>query len=314
MFKITPKFQKRPEISEADLKKRWDKKKEQIEVLANNMRKLRYNVSTDLKNNDSEKTFLKALVVATLLATGERIGNGESASNGHFGITWFRKKHIKIDGNKITLKYVGKSGVDHERSFSDEKLANALKKAIATSPNQFIFTTSDGFRVKADSVNRYLKDFDIRSKDIRGFSSNKWVIDKLKNVELPDKETEEKNEKERKKLFLKTLRSVAAKVGHGSGTLRNHYLIPELESTFIKKGEVIDLSDRDKYEDGGIVEERKSNTDKEQRVTNFLDSDNKIDSKELRLILGDSPNYPIQVVGGIKLKKMFLKPYYKKIN
>lgn len=310
---IKPKYQKRPEISEADLKKRWAKKKEQIEVLANNMRKLRYNVSTDLKS-DNEKDFLKALVVATMLATGERIGNEASASNGHFGITWFRKKHVKIDGNKITLKYVGKSGVDHDRTFSDAKLADALRKAIKNSPSQFIFTTSDGFRVKADSVNRYLKHFDVRSKDIRGYSSNRWVIDKLKNVEMPDKETEEKNERERKKLFLKTLRSVASKVGHGSGTLRKHYLIPELETSFIKEGNIIDINDRDTYEDGGVVEERKITNDKEEKVKNYLDENNHIDSKKLREILGYSPHYPVQEVGDIKLRKVFLKPYYRKIK
>lgn len=313
MLFIRPKYQKRPEISEEDLRKRWDKKKEQIEVLANNMRKLRYNVSVDLKS-ENEKTFLKALVVSLMLATGERIGNEASATNGHFGITWFRKKHIKVDGNKITLKYVGKSGVDHERTFSDGKLAEALKKAISTSPNQFIFTTSDGFRVKADTVNRYLKDFDIRSKDIRGFSSNRWMLDKLRKVQLPDKDTEEKNERERKKLFMKTLRQIAKKVGHGSGTLRKHYLIPELESSFVKNGIVIDIADRDKYEDGGVVQERKITNDKEEKVKNRLDDNNQIDSKLLREILGYSPNYPIQQVGNVKLRKVFLKSYYKKIN
>lgn len=307
------KYQKRPEISEADLKKRWDKKKEQIEVLSNNMRKLRYNVSVDLKS-DNEKTFLKALVVSLMLATGERIGNEQSATNGHFGITWFRKKHVKIDGNKITLKYVGKSGVDHERSFSDSKLAEALKKAISNSPNQFIFTTSDGFRVKADTVNRYLSDFEIRSKDIRGFSSNRWMLDKLKKLPLPEKDTEEKNERERKKLFMKTLRQIAKKVGHGSGTLRKHYLIPELESSFVSKGVVIDIADRDKYEDGGVVEERKITNDKEEKIKKYLDNNNHIDSNKLREILGYSPSYPVQEVGSLKLRKVFLKPYYKKIN
>ncbi len=68
-----------------------------------------------------------------MLSTGERIGNEASSKNGHFGITWFRKKHIKFDGNKIILKYVGKSGVEHDRSFSDGKLAGALQISIATS-------------------------------------------------------------------------------------------------------------------------------------------------------------------------------------
>lgn len=312
MFTTKPKFQKRPEISEEDLRKRWDKKKEQIEILSNNMRKLRYNVSTDLKS-DTEKTFLKALVISLMLSTGERIGNEASSKNGHFGITWFRKKHIKFDGNKIILKYVGKSGVEHDRSFSDGKLAEELKKAIKNSKSHYIFETSDGFRVKADAVNRYLADFDVRSKDIRGYSSNRWVIYKLKNLEMPDKDTDEKNERERKKLFLKTLRSVASKVGHGSGTLRKHYLIPELESSFITKGVIIDINDRDTYEDGGVVQERKTTNDKEEKVKKHL-VDNNIDSKILREILGYSPDYPIQIVGDVILKKVFMKPYYKVVK
>lgn len=310
---LKPKYQKRPEISEADLKKRWAKKKEQIEILSNNLRKLRYNISRDMSSDD-EKTALKALVVALMDRTAERIGNEASATNGHFGITWFRKKHVKIDGNKITLKYVGKSGVDHDRSFSDAKLADALRKAIKNSPSQFIFTTSDGFRVKADSVNRYLKHFDIRSKDIRGFSSNKWVIDKLKNVEIEEKDTEEKNEKERKKVFLKTLRSVASKVGHGSGTLRKHYLIPELETSYIKDAKIIDINDRDTYEDGGVVQERKTTNDNEEKVKKYLDDNNHIESKKLREILGYTPHYPVQEVGDIKLRKVFLQSYYRKIK
>lgn len=310
---IKPKYQKRPEISEADLKKRWAKKKEQIEILSNNLRKLRYNISRDMSSDD-EKTALKALVVALMDRTAERIGNEASATNGHFGITWFRKKHVKIDGNKITLKYVGKSGVDHDRSFSDAKLADALRKAIKNSPSQFIFTTSDGFRVKADSVNRYLKHFDVRSKDIRGYSSNRWVIDKLKNVELPEKETEEKNERERKKIFLKTLRSVASKVGHGSGTLRKHYLIPELETSYIKDAKIIDINDRDTYEDGGVVQERKTTNDNEEKVKKYLDDNNHIESKKLREILGYTPHYPVQEVGDIKLRKVFLQSYYRKIK
>ena len=304
------KFVKREPEDPKVIEARWHKKREQIEILANNVRKVRYNVSCDLKS-DNEKTFLKALVVSLMLATGERIGNEASADNGHFGITWFRKKHVKVDGNKITLKYVGKSGVDHEKSFSDEKLANALKKAISNSKSQFIFTTSDGHRIKADSVNRYLADFKIRSKDIRGYSSNKWMLDKLNKIELPNEESEEKNAALRKKAFMKALRETALKVGHGSGTLRKHYLIPELESSFISKAEIIDIADRDKYEEGGVVEKRKTEKSMTERVKEFMNDGGEINSHDLREILGSSPDYPIQVVGGIKMRKVFMKPIYR---
>ena len=304
--KIVKREPEDPKVIEA----RWHKKREQIEILANNIRKVRYNVSCDLKS-DSEKVFLKALVVSLLLITGERIGNELSSKNGHFGITWFRKKHVKIDGNKVILNYVGKSGVDHEKSFTDEKIANALKKAIANSPSQFIFTTSDGHRIKADSINRYLADFDIRSKDIRGYSSNKWMLEKLKKVELPHEESEEKNEALRKKAFLKALRETARKVGHGSGTLRKHYLIPELESNFIGKAEIIDISDRDKYEDGGVVEKRKTEKTMTERVKEFMNDGGEISKYDLKNILGSSPDYPVHVVGDIKMRKVYLKPIYR---
>jgi DNA topoisomerase-1 len=304
------KFTKREPEDPKVIEARWHKKREQIEILANNVRKVRYNISCDLKS-DSEKVFLKALVVSMMLATGERVGNEASADNGHFGITWFRKKHIKINGNKITLNYVGKSGVDHEKSFSDEKLANALKKAIANSKSQFIFTTSDGHRIKADSINRYLADFDIRSKDIRGYSSNKWMLQKLSKIELPNEESEEKNAALRKKAFMKALRETARKVGHGSGTLRKHYLIPELESSFIDKAEIIDIADRDKYEDGGVVEKRKTEKSMTERVKEFMNDGGEISKYDLRDILGSSPEYPVQIVGGIKMRKVFMKPIYR---
>jgi len=304
------KFTKREPEDPKVIEARWHKKREQIEILSNNIRKVRYNVSCDLKS-DSEKVFLKALVVSLMLATGERVGNEASADNGHFGITWFRKKHIKIDGNKITLNYVGKSGVDHEKSFSDEKLANALKKAIANSKSQFIFTTSDGHRIKADAINRYLSDFDIRSKDIRGYSSNKWMLQKLSKIELPNEESEEKNAALRKKAFMKALRETARKVGHGSGTLRKHYLIPELESRFITNAEIIDIADRDKYEDGGVVEKRKAEKSMTERVKEIMKEGGEINSRDLREILGSTPEYPVQVIGDIKMRKVFMKPIYR---
>ena len=173
----------RKEESPKVIKKRWTKKKENIGALAHNIRSLRYNITRDLKSED-EKVFLTALAVALMDKTAERVGNEDSAENGHIGITGLRKKHIKIDGNTITLKYTGKSGVDHEKTFTDEELAKALQRAIDNSATRYLLCTSDKFRIKNDRVNRYLQEFDITAKDIRGYSANKWILDKLKKVDL----------------------------------------------------------------------------------------------------------------------------------
>ncbi len=52
---------------------------------------------------------------------------------------------------------------------------------------------------------------------------------------------------------MQSLRKVAIKIGHGSGTLRKHYLIPELEINYIKNGNIIDISERESYEGGGEI-------------------------------------------------------------
>ena len=238
---------KRHEPTDEEIKERWDKKKEHLGVLANVIRKIRYNVSVGLKSED-EKEFLTSLVVAIMDKTGERIGNENSAEEGHVGITGLTKDHVTVTGNSVLLQYVGKSGVEHEKSFCDDAIADGLKRAIKNSPEDNIFCTSDGFKIKADKVNRFLQEFSISAKDIRGFSVNKWVTEKIKALT----EIEEEPTK-RKRQFNKILKFVAKKIGHGAPTLKKHYLMPEVENEFLENGKAFEI--KDLYQEGGKVQE-----------------------------------------------------------
>lgn len=248
------------EISPEEIEERWNKKKEHIEKLSEAIRSLRNNLTRDIKGDD-EKERLTALAISVIDKTAERVGNGDSEQNGHFGVTGFQKNHIKVDGNTVYLNYVGKSGVKHEKQFSDELISAALKNAMNESSCNFVFCTKDGFRIKPDKINRYLSDYGITAKDIRGYSANRWIVDRLNNIEEKDiPETEAK----RKRKFNKILKSVAAKVGHGSGTLKKHYMIPELETTFIQGGEILNLSSF--YSKGGYVRLSKTPAPKSERI------------------------------------------------
>lgn len=221
-------------VTEKQLKNRWDKKRLSISELAKNIQSLRNNITRDL-SNENEKIFLTALIVSIMDTTAERVGNEDSANNGHFGVTFFQKKHFKINGNSVNIKYIGKSGVLHDNSFTNEKIANALRKAISNTPSKFVFKTSDGFQIKSDRVNRYLTDFNVTAKDIRGYSANKWVIQKLHKIKVEDEENK------RKKQFNEILKSVSDKIGHSRATLKNHYLLPQLEQNFIDYGKIVDI-------------------------------------------------------------------------
>lgn len=217
-------------------KTRRQKKTKSVRNLAEQIHKLRSKVTKDL-SSDNEKTRLTALVVAIIDKTAERVGNESSAKDGHYGVTGFQNSHVEVSGNKITLKYVGKSGVEQEKSFTDKRIAKILKdcKGHCKNKNAPVMTTSDGFKIKPDKVNRYLKEFGVTAKDIRGYAANTLVVNMLKNSKTPsDKE-------ERKKKFREVLKSVAGKVGHQQATLKMHYLLPGVEELYVKSGKVQEI-------------------------------------------------------------------------
>ena len=213
---------------EKEIKQRWDTKRNSIYNLQSNINRLKRKVRQDLFSMN-EKDRLTALIIRIMLLTSERVGNETSATNGHFGVSQFKNKHIKVMGNRVILDYVGKSGVEHEKTFVDETSAMILKDLLRRR-NEYLFTTKDGFRIKPDRVNRYLSDFDATSKDIRGFNANRLMLMELNRIGLTQ-------EKERPKVFNAALRKIGAKVGHGAATLRKHYLLPEIETTFYRYGD-----------------------------------------------------------------------------
>lgn len=214
---------------EKAIKQRWDSKRNSVYNLKSNIDRLKRRVRQDLVSCN-EKDRLTALIIRIMLLTSERVGNETSATNGHFGVSQFQNKHIKVNGNIVTLDYVGKSGVEHEKKFVDETSAVMLKDLFRRQ-NQFLFTTKEGFQIKPDRVNRYLSNFDATSKDIRGFNANRLMVMELNRIGKTE-------EKDRAKAFNVSLRKIGAKVGHGAPTLRKHYLLPEIETTFYRYGDV----------------------------------------------------------------------------
>jgi DNA topoisomerase IB len=213
-----------------ELKERWGKKRIAIYSLKENIDKLKRKIRIDL-SNENEKEKLTAAIIKIMVNTSERVGNQESAENGHFGVTQFRKKHIEVIGNTIHLKYVGKSGVEQDKTFSDEKTANILN-GLKKRKHTYLFTTEDGFKIQNDRVNRYLSQFDITSKDIRGYNANRYVVAELKKLGII------KEEKMRPRTFNMVIRKVAEKIGHKPATLRGQYLLPEIEDNFYATGKV----------------------------------------------------------------------------
>jgi DNA topoisomerase IB len=233
--------------SERQVAERNKAKAERLEKLSGRIHKLRAQVKKDLKSSD-RTTALTALAVALMDETAERVGNESSKAGDnedgkpHYGVTTWQKSHVSFSGGKATIKYTGKSGVKQEKTVSDKAIMSALKQAYDECGEDGIFC-HEGGKVDASKVNAYLKDFDITAKDIRGLHANDGMRAALKKVrssggKLPEdkKEREDKLKKE----FKEALEEVAGELGHEASTLKNQYLVPGLEDSFLKDGTVIE--------------------------------------------------------------------------
>jgi DNA topoisomerase-1 len=213
-------------------KTRRQKKCKSVRHLAENIHSLRSKVSRDLKSDD-EKTRLTALAISLMDKTASRVGNSGSAKDGHYGVTGWQNKHVTISGKTVTIKYVGKSGVDQEKTVTDATIAKMLKKCKGDCKgNTPLLTTSDGISIKSAQVNKYLKEFGITAKDIRGYGANTLLVNALKSA------TKSSDEKERQKKFREVMKAVAEKVGHQQATLKQHYLLPGIEEAYVKNSRI----------------------------------------------------------------------------
>jgi len=231
------------EYSEKQIAKRHKEKADRIEKLRGSIEKLRTQVMKDIKSDDPE-TKLKALAVALMDHTYERVGNDESADDGHFGVTGWQKRHVTFGKGKATIKYVGKSGVKHEKEVTDKAILKALKDAHENAKGEkTCLFEYDGGCVTASEVNHYLKEYDITAKDLRGFHANDQMKQHLQKIrsgggKLPEDKKE--REKKLKDEFKEALEMTAEEVGHEASTLRSQYLVPALEENYLKDGSVLE--------------------------------------------------------------------------
>ena len=102
-----------------------------------------------------------AAITRLLDTTLVRVGNDEYArSNGSFGLTTLRKRHVDIQGSQLRLRFRGKSGVQHDITLADPRIARIVRRCQAL-PGQELFHYIDYKgevrSVGSTDVNAYLE-------------------------------------------------------------------------------------------------------------------------------------------------------------
>ena len=192
--------------------------------------KLRRQVAADLKKRAMSKERAVAAVIRLLDIGHVRVGNESYAqANQSFGATTLRKRHAKVNGGNVRLKFKAKSGKECTCTLSDKSLARFVR-ACQDLDDQHLFAwldaAGDAHPVTSSDVNSYIRDAtgeDFTAKHFRTWAASVTAFQALGAAEHD--------------LSLKALlEPVTQKLGNTPAIARKSYVHPRLIG-LIKRGQ-----------------------------------------------------------------------------
>jgi DNA topoisomerase-1 len=187
-------------------------------------------VAKDLRAAGLPKEKVLATVVRLLECTLIRVGNEEYArTNGSFGLTTLRDRHVELKKGALVLEFRGKSGVAQRALVSDRRIARILRDCRDI-PGQELFQWIDenGARRPIDSsdVNEYLREASggpFTAKDFRTWFATIEALESLRKARPG-------GANQARKQVLATIKVVSEKLGNTPTICRKCYIHPEVLS------------------------------------------------------------------------------------
>ncbi len=194
---------------------------------------IRVKVTRDMDIPGLKQEKILATIVWLLDHTYIRIGNEEYAeSNGHYGLTTLRSKHVTISGPRVIFEFVGKSGKKHQVGVSHPRVIKTIKKLEELPGYElFQYISEDGEKRPVDSqeVNQYIKSIAkdaVTAKDFRTWGGTVMAADNL------DKIGDYKTKTDLKHNLTQTVKNVSKNLGNTPKVCRSYYIHPTVVKTY----------------------------------------------------------------------------------
>ena len=190
-------------------------------------------INKDIKLTSDTKDKQIALAMKMVIDCNFRIGNDKyTKDNNSFGVTTLEQRHIKQNGNHITVDFIGKKGVQNKCKIKNKHLTKNLKRMKRElHKHERIFAYVSGnniYKLKSSDVNDYLKQFgDFSTKNFRTWNANLELIHELL------RENTDSTSTKREKYMKECIKSVAEKLHHTSSVCRKNYIDPYLIDVYI---------------------------------------------------------------------------------
>jgi len=159
---------------------------------------LRGQVDADLATPGAGREQVLAAVVRLLDDTLIRVGNEEYAvTNDSYGLTTLRPEHLdEVHRSAFSLRFVGKSGVEHDVTVRDPKLARLVRRCNDLDGQMlFSYRAEDGalLSVSSSDVNDYLRRHvgaHTTAKDFRTWGASALTTETLAPLDPPSTDAE----------------------------------------------------------------------------------------------------------------------------
>ena len=196
---------------------------------------IRMQVEKDLARPGLPREKILATIVRLLETTRMRVGNEEYArSNGSFGLTTLRDKHVRIHGARLEFNFRGKSGVEHSIELIDRRLAGIVSRCRDLPGYElFQYLDDEGNRgsIDAEDVNEYLRRIsgkDYTAKDFRTWAGTLLAAQALREFDEFD------SQRQAKKNLVRAIESVSAKLGNTAAICRKSYIHPVIIESYLE--------------------------------------------------------------------------------
>jgi DNA topoisomerase IB len=167
--------------------------------------------------NDPDRVH-EAAAMRLIQQTGIRIGGekGEGVAHTAIGASNLKGQHVKLDGDKITLNFTGKSAVRQHFTLTDPLLASYIR-GRGLAKGKLVFDTTDA------KMREYFKGVagsEFKVKDVRMWVGTAHAIKELKKQRQP------RNEKEFKEMAKEVAKKVSKVLGNTPAMAMKAYIDP----------------------------------------------------------------------------------------
>ncbi|ARP81888.1 hypothetical protein CAL12_14400 [Bordetella genomosp. 8] len=208
-------------------------KYEQLTAFAAALPRIRRKVERDLRTSGLTHDKVVSVVVRLLETTFIRIGSSTYArTNGSYGLTTLRRRHTTIAGSRIRFRFKGKSGVEHDVTVHDRRIAAVVKRCMEITGHElFTYREADGKVRTVDSgcVNDYLRE--AGQADFTAKHYRTWAGSVLALAELSKRSW--KTQTEAKRNVVEVVKAVAKRLGNTPTVCRQCYIHPRILEAYL---------------------------------------------------------------------------------